>query len=90
VTRVLAELQDSSNKTITQAVAGSPAFIVVNHEFIGRLMVAALWEPGIVAVWEQLLSFKGSEMYLKEWKDLTGKKWSEVRQSGSGAREKLL
>ena len=43
-----------------------------------RLMLQCARQPGLAAVWEQLMGFRGDEFYLRYWPQLTRRTFAEV------------
>ena len=44
--------------------------IVTSHSILGKLMLMALNNPGLVMAYEYMLGFTGSDVYIKGWKDV--------------------
>eukprot|EP00210_Caulerpa_lentillifera_P003101 g2963.t1 len=75
---IVAELCDMDNEPLVRLVGGQFVQTVVSHDIIGRLMIQCAQQPGLAAVWEELLGFSGCEFYLQNWPQLTNKKFSEA------------
>eukprot|EP00736_Rhodelphis_marinus_P005826 Rmarinus@m.18522 len=74
----VAELRDSDNDPLITMVGQEMLETVVLNEFIGRLMVMGIHQPGIIHVYEHLLGFDGNEFYSSVWEGVTGKTFGEV------------
>ena len=51
---------------------------LVSHDVIGRLMLQCARQPGLAAVFEDLICFEGSEFYFKHWPQLEGRTFGEL------------
>ena len=61
---IVAEVCDLDNEPLLRMVAGThPLEMVVAHDVIGRLMIQSRRQPGLAAVWEDILGFEGNEFY---------------------------
>jgi hypothetical protein len=63
--RIVIELKATENAPPVTLSGGGKAVPVVVHDVIGRIMMGCLYEPGLVAVWRELLSFEGDELYIE-------------------------
>lgn len=70
---IVAEVLDADNKALVQLVGGDSIETMVSADIIGRLMVQCGMQPGLAAIFDDLLGFEGCEFYMKEWKELTGR-----------------
>lgn len=76
---IVAELADIDNEPLVSMCGQqSRVFTVTSHDIIGRLMVQCARQPGLAAVWETLMGFRGDEFYLQAWPSLTGRRFAEV------------
>lgn len=66
VGHIVAEVCDLDNEPLLQMVASDHRLeTVVAHDVIGRLMIQSRRQPGLAAVWEDLLGFEDNEFYAK-------------------------
>jgi len=84
VPRLTVEIQDVDNKVKIQ-LANPGAAVVCTHDIIGQLMVSCSRQPGLASVLEHMLSFEGSEVYIKEWRALHGCSFRETLTAFEGA-----
>lgn len=78
---VVGELKDEANRQVA-ALAGSESFHwVCGREFIGRLIVQCCRQPGLAAVYQELLSFVGSEFYFTREPKLVGETYVNAQLS---------
>uniref|UniRef100_A0A6B2KZP9 RCK N-terminal domain-containing protein n=1 Tax=Arcella intermedia TaxID=1963864 RepID=A0A6B2KZP9_9EUKA len=75
---IVVELIDKENSNLLEMAGEGNVVPVVAHEMIGRLLIQCARQPGLAEVYCDLLSFDGSEFYLKEWPQLVGLKFIEV------------
>ena len=75
---VTCELRDVDNKHLVEMVGKGLVETVCAHDVIGRLMIQCARAAGLAHVLENLMGFDGDEFYLKEWPELTGKKFGEI------------
>ena len=57
---ICAEVCDIDNEQLIKMVGPDIIQTVVSHDIIGRLMIQCARQPGLAAVWEQLLGFDGA------------------------------
>lgn len=74
----MAEVCDIDNEPLIKMVSPDIVQTVVSHDIIGRLMIQCARQPGLAAVWEQLMGFDDDEFYMQEWPQLTGKNFGHV------------
>jgi voltage-gated potassium channel Kch len=75
---VVAAVADSHNLPAA-VLAGGPSAQVVNaKDIIARLVVQSRRQPGLSAVWTELLSFVGDEIYLTSEPDLVGMRYGDA------------
>ena len=57
---ICAEVCDIDNEPLIKMVGPDSIHTVVSHDIIGRLMIQCARQPGLAAVWEQLMGFDGA------------------------------
>ena len=55
----MAEVCDIDNEPLIKMVGPDMVQTVVSHDIIGRLMIQCARQPGLAAVWEQIMGFDG-------------------------------
>lgn len=66
------------NEPLVKLVGGDLVQTVVSHDIIGRLMIQCALQPGLAAVYDELMGFEGCEFYLQHWPELTGKTFGDA------------
>lgn len=66
------------NEPLIKLVGGNLVQTVVSHDIIGRLMIQCALQPGLAAVYDEIMGFEGCEFYFRNWTNLKGKKFSEI------------
>jgi voltage-gated potassium channel Kch len=61
--RIAAEVREARNAEIARVVGGKEVQLVLADELIARIMVHSTRQPGLSAVYSELLDFAGSEIY---------------------------
>jgi voltage-gated potassium channel Kch len=61
--RIAAEVREARNAEIARVVGGREVQLVLADELIARIMVHSTRQPGLSAVYSELLDFAGSEIY---------------------------
>jgi hypothetical protein len=74
---VVASLSDPSNAAVAKMVAGDEVEVVVFHDVAARIVAQTCCQPGLSAVYTELLDFGGDEIYFKEEPRLAGKTFAE-------------
>ena len=74
---VVVEIMDPANAEMVKMVGAGKVEVVAARDVIGRLMVQTARQNGLAHTYGGLLGFEGSEFYLKEWKQLAGKRFDE-------------
>lgn len=59
-------------------IGGDMVQTIVSHDVIGRLMTQCAQQPGLAAVWEELMGFEGCEFYFNTWEEIIGDSFGEV------------
>jgi voltage-gated potassium channel Kch len=76
--QIAAELRDADNVDLARVVGGDEVQIVLADDLIARVMVQSTREPGLSAVFVELLGFDGCEIYVVEQPELAGKTFGEA------------
>ena len=74
--RIAAEIRDTHNAELARIVGGSEAQLVLADDLISRIVVHSSRQPGLSAVYTELLDFDGSEIYTIEEAQLVGKSFA--------------
>ncbi|MDX2097644.1 MAG: NAD-binding protein [Leptolyngbyaceae cyanobacterium bins.59] len=75
---IVAQVQDPKNSDILKLVGRDEIEIVLTNEMISRIVVQTCRQSGLSAVYMELLSFSGNEIYLKSEPNLRGKTYGEA------------
>ena len=70
--RIAAEVREARNAEIARVVGGKELQLVLADDLIARIMVHSTRQPGLSAVYSELLDFDGSEIYTVREKALDG------------------
>ena len=76
--RIVAVLSESSNLDSGKIAGGGHANFVLSKAFISRLVAHTCYQPGLSLIYNDLLSFKGDEIYIANVKELYGKSFKEA------------
>lgn len=76
--QIAAELRDSESVEIARVVGGDEVQLVLADDLIARVMVQSTRQPGLSAVFTELLDFDGCEIYVIEQPALTGKTFADA------------
>lgn len=79
--RIAAEIRDPDNAELAEIVGGGEAQLVLADDLISRIVVHSSRQPGLSAVYTELLDFDGSEIYTAEAPALEGKSLAEAVMS---------
>jgi voltage-gated potassium channel Kch len=74
--RIAAEIRDSHNAELARIVGGDEAQLVLADDLISRIVVHSSRQPGLSAVYTELLDFDGSEIYTIEEPAVVGKSFA--------------
>ena len=75
---IAAEIRDHNNADVARVVGGNEVQLVLADDLISRIMVQSTRQPGLSAVYTELLDFDGCEIYATEQPGLTGKTFGEA------------
>src|SRR5690606_35666850 len=76
--RIAAEIREEANAEIARVVGGSEVQLVLADDLIARIVVQSTRQPGLSAVFTELLDFDGCEIYAVPQPGLTGKTFGEA------------
>ena len=79
--RIAAEIRDPANAELAEIVGGGEAQLVLADDLISRIVVHSSRQPGLSAVYTELLDFDGSEIYTTDAPALEGKSLAEAAMS---------
>jgi voltage-gated potassium channel Kch len=79
--RIAAEIRDPANAELAEIVGGGEAQLVLADDLISRIVVHSSRQPGLSAVYTELLDFDGSEIYTTAEPKLEGKSLAEAAMS---------
>lgn len=71
--RIAAEIRDIHNAELATIVGGDETQLVLADDLISRIVVHSSRQPGLSAVYTELLDFDGSEIYTIEAEPLAGR-----------------
>lgn len=74
--RIAAEIRDTDNAELARIVGGDEAQLVLADDLISRIIVHSSRQPGLSAVYTELLDFDGSEIYAIEEPAVVGKSFA--------------
>ena len=78
---VIAELSDAETSRALREASPGRVFVVRAPEIIARVTAQACRQPGLSAVWQDLLDFAGDEIYFHPAVDLVGHTFGEAAQA---------
>jgi ion channel POLLUX/CASTOR len=76
--KIIATLNDSTNLDSGKIAGEGQASFVINKSFIARLIANTCYQPGLSLVYDDLLTFKGDEIYICEVEWISGWTFKEV------------
>ena len=71
--RIAAEIREGRNADIARVVGGSEVQLVLADDLISRIVAQSMRQPGLSAVYTELLDFDGCEIYTVAQPELEGK-----------------
>ena len=75
---IAAEVREAENVEVARTVGGEEVQLVLGDDLISRVMVQSTRQPGLSAVFTELLDFDGCEIYVEPQPDLTGKTFADA------------
>jgi voltage-gated potassium channel Kch len=76
--RIAAEIREVGNAEVARVVGGAEVQLVLADDLISRIVVQSTRQPGLSAVYTELLDFDGCEIYTAEQEELTGRTFGEA------------
>ena len=76
--KIIATLNESKNLDSGRLAGEGQASFVLNKSFIARLIANTCYQPGLSLVYNDLLTFKGDEIYISEAEAITDWSFKEV------------
>ena len=76
---IVAVLRDGKNTDSGKIVGEGQASFILNSCFIARLIAHTCYQPGLSLVYNELLKFKGNEIYTRNLRELAGRSFSEAK-----------
>ncbi len=76
--KIIATLNESKNLDSGKIAGEGQASFVLNKSFIARLIANTCYQPGLSLVYDDLLTFKGDEVYISEVEWISGWTFKEV------------
>ncbi|MBV9883623.1 MAG: hypothetical protein JO276_11495 [Sphingomonadaceae bacterium] len=75
---IAAEIRDGRNAEVARVVGGSEVQLVLADDLLSRIVAQSMRQPGLSAVYTELLDFDGCEIYTTEQPELVGKSFGEA------------
>ena len=75
---IAAEIRDAESAEIARTVGEKEVQLVLADDLIARVVVQSTRQPGLSAVFTELLDFDGCEIYVADQPELTGKTFAEA------------
>lgn len=76
--RIAAEIREEASVDVARVVGGNEVQLVLADDLIARVMVQSTRQPGLSAVFTELLDFDGCEIYVTPQPELAGKSFGEA------------
>ena len=76
--RIAAEIRDMRNAELARVVGAAELQLVLADDLIARIMVHSTRQPGLSAVYSELLDFDGCEIYTIDQPDLEGNAFGDA------------
>jgi voltage-gated potassium channel Kch len=77
--RIAAEIRDAANAEVARVVGGAEVQLVLVDDLISRITIQSTRQPGLSAVYTELLDFEGCEIYAVEQPALEGRPFREAQ-----------
>lgn len=75
---IVAEIQEARNLRVARLVGGDDATLILSGDLIARVMMHTCRQPGLSAVYTELLGYTGSEIYFRAEPSLVGRSYGEA------------
>jgi voltage-gated potassium channel Kch len=76
---IVAVLRDGKNTDSGKIAGQGQASFILNSCFIARLIAHTCYQPGLSLVYNELLRFKGNDIYTRNFKGLSGISFNEAK-----------
>jgi voltage-gated potassium channel Kch len=76
--RIFAEIREAKNAELARTVGGPEVQLVLADDLIARIIVHSCRQPGLSAVYTELLDFSGCEIYTQHQPELTGMRFGDA------------
>jgi hypothetical protein len=76
--RIVAELRDPANADLLRSVGGNEVQAVHPDDLVARMLVQTARQPGLAAVFRELLDFNGPEIHTVEQPELAGNAFGDA------------
>ncbi|MBM3705194.1 MAG: hypothetical protein FJW66_01575 [Actinobacteria bacterium] len=74
---IVSLINENRNLDSGRIASGGRANFILNKDFIAKLIAQTCYQPGLSLVYNDLLNFKGDEIYIANFKELGGKTFRE-------------
>ncbi|TMJ18562.1 MAG: hypothetical protein E6G92_01580 [Alphaproteobacteria bacterium] len=75
---IAAEIREAQNAEVARVVGGREVQLVLADDLLSRIVAQSMRQPGLSAVYTELLDFDGCEIYTTEQPDLVGKTFGDA------------
>jgi voltage-gated potassium channel Kch len=75
---IAAEIREAGNAEVARVVGGSEVQLVLADDLLSRIVAQSMRQPGLSAVYTELLDFDGCEIYTADQPELVGKTFGEA------------
>jgi len=75
---IVTEIQEARNLGVARLVGGQDATLILSGDLISRVMMHTCRQPGLSAVYTELLGYTGSEIYFHAEPSLMGRTYGEA------------
>jgi voltage-gated potassium channel Kch len=75
---IVAEIRNPNNISVARIVGRNEAELVLAGDLISRIAAQTCRQPGLSAVYTELLNFEGDEIYFREEPELVGKTFGQA------------
>lgn len=75
---IVATIKDPQNLHVAQIAGRGQAEIILEDKLISRIIAQTCRQPGLSAIYTDLLDFDGDEIYFKAEKNLEGKQFGDI------------
>jgi voltage-gated potassium channel Kch len=75
---IAAEIREAQNAEVARVVGGAEVQLVLADDLLSRIVAQSMRQPGLSAVYTELLDFDGCEIYTADQPELAGKTFGEA------------